>query len=53
MQSMDYYEILRQGREALLRQAEQERLAHQALVRRPWYKFFHLEQSGRFSSKLE
>ena len=53
MQSMEYYETLRQVREELLRQAEQERLAHRALVRRPWRKFFHLEPSRWLSLKQE
>ncbi len=53
MQSIEYYETVQHVREELLRQAEQERLAHRALVRRPWRKFFHLEPSRRLSFKQE
>ena len=53
MQPIEYYETLYHRREELLRQAEQERLAHRALIRRLWRKFFQLEPSGRLSFKQE
>ena len=53
MHPIDYYETLRLGRAELLRQAEQERLARRAVVKRQWRWFFHAEPSERFSFKHE
>jgi hypothetical protein len=53
MHPMEYYETLRLGREELLRQAEMERLARRAQVKRQRRKFFHLEPYDRLSFKQE
>ena len=51
MHPMNYYETLRVGREELLRQAEQERLARQVVYKRWWQKLFNIE--GQRSWKLK
>ena len=46
MHPMVQYETLRQGREELLRQAAQERLARQVTYKRRWRKLFHVERQS-------
>ena len=53
MHPFEYYETLRLGREELLRQAEQERLARHTLIKRSWRRFFHAGPSGKLSLKQE
>jgi len=43
MHPMVEYETLRRGREELLRQAEQKRLARQLTYKRWWRKLFYTE----------
>jgi hypothetical protein len=46
MHPMIQYETLRRGREELLRQAAQERLARQVTYKRWWRKLFHVERQS-------
>jgi hypothetical protein len=46
MHPMVEYETLRRGREELLRQAAQERLARQVTYKRWWQKLFHVERQS-------
>lgn len=51
MHPMGYYETLRQGREELLRQAAQHRLARQGANKRWWEKLHHLEWPKKLNLK--
>jgi hypothetical protein len=46
-----YYDTLRRGREELLRQAEQERLARQVVYGRWWHRLFHVEPQRKLELK--
>jgi hypothetical protein len=50
---MTEYETLRRGREELLRQAAQERLARQVTYKRWWQKLFHAEHEHQGVLKLK
>ena len=51
MHPMNYYETLRAGREELLRQAAQERLARQVVYKRWWQKLFQRERQRTLELK--
>ena len=60
MHPIDHYDTLRRGREELLRQAEQERLARAALLKRKMNWTFHRKVASwlgihlvRWGKKLE
>ena len=52
MHPMDHYDTLRRGQEELLRQAEQERLARTALLKRKMNWTFHRKVANWFGIHL-